>query len=200
MNGSHPVGWIVYSLFTVGWFVFLKVLNYRLHQALGSDPLPDPNETPTDTNETGADTKTSTDCRAGDAGASDDSESGAVVPSADGKETDAIITTETVSCENDAVDSSHTADADVRTEDIPIDEASHTVLSDETVVRTVDEDAYVKEEDHDSCQNSASTLNETATRSDTPTYTPTIELLTISREIEQPNSVLKVCSIIIFLC
>lgn len=32
------MGWIVYSVFVGVSFVFLKVLNYRLHQALGTDP------------------------------------------------------------------------------------------------------------------------------------------------------------------
>ena len=39
MNGNHPVGWVLYALFTFAWFIFLKVLNYRLHQALGNDPV-----------------------------------------------------------------------------------------------------------------------------------------------------------------
>lgn len=44
LDGTRIAGWVVYSLLTCVWFIFLKTLNFRLHKALGSDPVPESEE------------------------------------------------------------------------------------------------------------------------------------------------------------
>ena len=42
VNVSSWVGWFVYSLIIMFLFMVLKIVNFRIHQSLGSDPVPDP--------------------------------------------------------------------------------------------------------------------------------------------------------------
>ena len=40
----NPAGWVVYSIFVLGTFLILKVINMRLHLSLGTDPVPEEEE------------------------------------------------------------------------------------------------------------------------------------------------------------
>ena len=41
VNASFWVGWFLYSLIIVVTFMVLKIINFRLHYCLGSDPIPE---------------------------------------------------------------------------------------------------------------------------------------------------------------
>ncbi|XP_019858793.1 PREDICTED: pecanex-like protein 1 isoform X1 [Amphimedon queenslandica] len=58
VDSTRIAGWVVYGFITAISFILLKVTNYRLHKALGSDPPPE-SETPSsvDEQETNDDTK-----------------------------------------------------------------------------------------------------------------------------------------------
>ena len=44
IDAMHPAGWVVYSVFVLGTFLILKVINMRLHKSLGTDPVPEEEE------------------------------------------------------------------------------------------------------------------------------------------------------------
>lgn len=39
VNSDHVIGWVIYALLTGVWFTSIKIINYRLHKALGTDPV-----------------------------------------------------------------------------------------------------------------------------------------------------------------
>lgn len=42
VDGTRIAGWIVYCIWTFAVFAFLKIINYRLHSVLGTDPVSEP--------------------------------------------------------------------------------------------------------------------------------------------------------------
>lgn len=42
VDGTRIAGWIIYCFWTLIVFAFLKIVNYRLHSVLGTDPVSEP--------------------------------------------------------------------------------------------------------------------------------------------------------------